>query len=99
MPGVRKLFSRPENVRHAAQGRDRLQHRYRLGSGGRAAKRRRTETATGPNQFARAWKNISRIASEAGARRGIWKTECRSSRKTSCGIERKRPPQWGDGFD
>ncbi len=45
--GVRKLFSRAENVRHAAQGRDRLQRRYRFGSGGRPAKRGRTETTAG----------------------------------------------------
>src|SRR6266571_3021417 len=61
MPCVRKLFSRAENVRHAAQRRDRLQRRYRFGSGGGATERRRAETAAGQDQFARAWENISRI--------------------------------------
>src|SRR5438094_7271393 len=99
MPRVRKLFSCAENVRDAAERRDRLQRRCRLGFGGRPAERRRTETATGPDQFARAWKNISRTAGETGAGRRLRERACRSSRKTRGGTERKRASQRRDVFD
>src|SRR5437660_2104993 len=99
MPCVRKLFSCAENVRDAAERRDRLRRRCRFGFGGRPAERRRTETAAGQDQLTRAWKDISRIARETGPRRRIWKTECRSSRKASCGTKRQCAAERCDVFN
>ena len=65
---LRKLFSRAKNVWDAAERRDRLQRRSRTGSGGRAAQRRRTEAAAGPDQSAGTREDISRAVRKTGHR-------------------------------
>src|SRR5207249_10883597 len=98
MPGVRKLFSRAKDVRHAPKRRNRLQCRHRFGSGRGATERGRTEKTAGPDQFAGTWKDISRVTRKTGARWRIRETKRRSSAKTSRGIEWQHASQRRDGF-
>src|SRR2546430_8864066 len=98
MRRVRKLFSRPENVRDAAQRRNRLQRRPRIeprrcpaGGGG-------TETAAGSNQSSGAGRNVSFSVKKTGEGRRLWNERCRSCRQASRAVERITGERWRHAF-
>ena len=85
MRRLRKLFPRAKDVRHAAQGRDRLQRRSRTGSRRCAAERGRTEAAAGSDQSARARRNFSLALAKAGQGRRLRKMKMAiSARNIRC---------------
>src|SRR2546423_94326 len=90
MRRVRKLFSRPRNVRDAEERRRRLFGRSRIESRRRATRGCRTKTSARPDQSSRARRNVSLAFEKADQRRWLRSGRCRSQHKTFGGTERKR---------
>src|SRR6202035_5785278 len=98
MRRVRELFPRPKNVRHSAQGGDRLQRRLGIESQRRATSGGGTETAAGPDQSSGAWRNLSFSVEKTGQGRRLWNGRCRSWSKASRATERITAERWRHAF-
>src|SRR5437588_8807736 len=98
MRRVRKLFSRPKNVRHAEERRRRLFGRSRIESRRRATRGCRTKTSARPDQSSRARRNVSLAFEKADQRRWLRNGRCRSQREAFGEIERKLTNRWRYAF-